>query len=327
MRRLALFAMLAACGGGSIPIDELQDEVFETICSTYVSCGYIDDHDTCRMLFGDADVDQNLIAAVDAGKVIYHSDKARECLDGLAGSCERGTLGDSDGNTACDETFEGTVGAGGQCALDEECISQTCDVPGCPDACCQGTCVGDAPPVRPRVGETCQIDGPDCLGSYCDEQTTTCVAYRETGASCTRSAECETGICSNQVCTALPGPGEPCGPQLGFGLCNHVGYTCSPTSMTCVKYALLGDACTADSDCSPVYDCGPSGTCELGPTLGESCAGPNGTVECVDRSFCDAATMTCTAPKADGQPCDADAQCTSDFCDATGTCATEPICI
>lgn len=328
MRRLVLvatLATLAACGGGGIPIDELADELINTVCDRYAACGYVDDVATCRKLVGDGEVNRDLIAAVEAGTVIYHAGKARDCLDAVDNGCQRGGQVDT---TACEEVFEGTVGAGGQCAMDEQCVSQNCDVPDCAEACCQGTCVGDTRPVRPRLGQACDLEGESCLNSFCDPATNTCTAYRAAGESCTGSSQCATGVCSGQVCVVLPGPGEPCSPQLGFGLCNHIGYTCSPSTMTCVPYGLLGDPCTVESECSPLYDCGEGGTCELGPTLGESCAGPNGTVSCVDASYCDQATMTCTARKPDGAACDTNSQCTSRYCDGvTSTCTTLPVCI
>ncbi|HEY5922107.1 MAG TPA: hypothetical protein VIV11_10575, partial [Kofleriaceae bacterium] len=150
MRRLALvIAVLAACGdddsgGGSIPIEDLDGALMNAFCNLYVACGLIDDTATCRSLDIDLATDPNVIAAVQAGKVIYHGDNARACLATLAGtSCDRNALDRGDPE-ACDLMFEGTVAANGQCALDEECLSQQCDVLSCPDACCQGTCFGDA---------------------------------------------------------------------------------------------------------------------------------------------------------------------------------------
>lgn len=330
MRRLAFIAMLAACGGdggGPIDIDELEPAVVNAICNLYVNCGLVEDQATCKSLYTDVEVDEDLIAAVKAGKVIYHPDKARECLNSVWGSCERNTL-EGEQSPACDETFEGTVAAGGGCAMDEECISQNCEVPGCTEACCQGTCVGDAPPVRPRAGETCDPDGIDCTESFCDVTTMICTAYRATGQPCESSSECASGVCSNQMCTALPGPNEACSSSIGFGLCNELGYHCSATTMTCVAYGLTGDPCTTDADCSPVYQCGANGTCELGPTLGEPCGTGPGESECVDRSYCEETTMTCTAPIADGGLCGSDSQCASGNCDfMTNTCVTQPVCI
>lgn len=329
MRRLALvIALLAACDddGGPISIDDLPAELTNAFCNLYVNCGLIEDHSTCRSLYLDLDVDESLIAAVDAGKVIYHEDKARECLSGVGASCERASALSGTNTEACDETFEGTVGAGGQCAMNEECKSRDCDVPACPDACCQGTCVGDVATPRPRVGESCLMN-TQCVDSYCDFTSNTCLAIKPIGATCTASRECGADVCANQVCTKRPGPGEACNNGTVGGQCNLIGYTCSPTSLTCVPVGLSGDPCTSQSECSEVYNCGPSGTCVLGPRLGETCGEIEG--NCIDNSYCDFSTLKCTAPKPDGAACDADNECQSDVCDSggTNTCVTEPICI
>jgi hypothetical protein len=324
MRRLVFaIAVLSACGGDDISLDDLLDEARDESCSYYVSCGLIDDLATCRALY-DGNLDPDLLAAVDAGKVIYHGDKARECLDGINGdSCDRNSLFNNEAEAACDATFEGTVGAGGQCALDEECKSRDCNIPDCLEACCQGTCVGDAP-VLSGIGGACESSS-DCSDGYCDFNTSTCAAYKPLGAACTSTGQCEVGGCVNQVCSTLPGPGEACGMTVGSS-CADIGYTCSTTSMTCVPYGLTGDPCTSTRDCSIFYTCGTTGTCQLRPRLGEACD-PQ-TTGCIDNSYCEPATNTCTAPKPDNSPCMDDSECVSDNCDfTTNTCVTRPICI
>ena len=83
MRRLTLaIALLAGCGGGSISLDDLSDEAADASCGYYVKCGLLDDVATCQSIY-DGEIDADLLAAIDAGKVIYHGDKARECLDGI----------------------------------------------------------------------------------------------------------------------------------------------------------------------------------------------------------------------------------------------------
>jgi len=325
MRRLALVCLLlAACsgddGGGPIAIDDLEPALVNAYCNLYVNCGLLEDQATCRSLDVDVDIDADLLAAVEAGKVKYDPQKARECLSGLGASCERGAATTS--SEACDQTFTGTVAGGGQCAIDEECVSRQCDVPACPDACCQGTCTGDAPTPRPHAGESCATNS-QCVDSYCDIDTTTCTAYKPIGEACTSTTQCGLAVCANQICTARPGPGEACTPGSASS-CSLVGYTCSATSQTCVAYGLGGDPCTSNAECSPIYTCGAAGTCQLRPRLGEACDANNG---CIDRSYCDEATLKCTAPKADGATCTSDRECQNDCDPNTGTCATEPICI
>jgi hypothetical protein len=327
MRRLVFaVALLAACGddgGGSIPLDELDGEAYSAACSFYVHCGLIDDLQTCRDL--DLDIgflDPSLRAAVEAGKVIYDGDKARECLSSLPLSCDRNAFERSD-NSACDEIFVGTLSAGAVCALDEECISQDCNVPGCADACCQGTCVGDAPPALPKVGESCATTF-ECADSFCDSATRICTAYRALGEACTGNGDCATGGCINNVCTALPGAGEPCVSTASGSQCQEIGYVCSSTSNTCVAYGLEGDPCLNERECSPLYECNASQICTLRSTLGDACD-PQG-FGCIDSSYCDETTLMCTAPKADGAACTGDAECIGD-CDFNSmTCLTPPVC-
>ncbi|NVB80343.1 MAG: hypothetical protein HOV81_18260 [Kofleriaceae bacterium] len=331
MRRLVLvlvFGLLAACddddggGGGPIRIEDLTSALQSKYCNVYVQCGLIEDLATCRTLFVDTPVDPDLIAAVNAGKVIYHADQAAECLDGLAGSCDATDAPDEHEPEACDRTFEGTVAEGGQCALDEECISQDCYVPSCPDACCQGTCEPGAITPRPHLGDSCVAD-TRCVDSYCDEATAICSAYLADGASCTSSEQCTSASCLGTLCRPRAATGEPCGP---LAECALIGDTCSQSTTLCAPVGLIGDPCTTYADCSPIYTCDETtNKCTRGAIAGESCAQ---TFDCYDRSYCDTTTMICTARKADGQPCEADSMCVSDVCDpVSSTCITPPICI
>lgn len=322
MRRLVsvLALQIVACGGdeGGLRPDELDDALISTICDYYVRCGLIDDPATCRTLDVDAEISAELLAAIENGTVRYDEAAAADCLASLAGAtCAREGFRRAE-TDACDRAFQGTVGAGGTCAIDEQCISDTCEVPSCPDACCQGTCVGDTPPpAAPREGESCAVDS-SCVQSFCDSTTMLCTAYRQNGQSCSDSDECASGACTG-TCVALAGPGEACMPEPG---CRDLGTYCSPTSNTCVALGLAGDACGTTAPCSPVYQC-VGGACALRPTLGQSCADQ----DCIDRSFCDPATSLCTAPKADGASCQDSSECQGE-CDAqTMTCKTAPVCI
>jgi hypothetical protein len=328
MRKLVLaICLLAACSdddGGPIEIDDLGGALINRYCDLYVRCGILPDMATCQSLYLGETIDDDLVAAVHAGKVIYHADKAGECLAGVAPSCEaRNEPGNSANPEACDATFEGTVAEGGACALDEECVSQECDIPLCQEACCQGTCLGGTPVPRPHVGESCLTDRR-CVNSFCDDATNLCTAYLADGAACAESEQCTSYSCFNDVCQARARTGETCGTDLRP--CLLIGDHCSDTTMTCTPLGLGGDACTEDEDCSPIYHCETAtSTCVLLPRTGESCAE---TQDCLDRNTCDETTLICVAPKADGQPCDFDLDCDSRHCDATtSTCVTPPVCI
>jgi hypothetical protein len=334
MHRLALVVVVAgsvACGGsgGDIPVHSLSGALQTTYCEVLVRCGLVDTMDICVSLNLDFTIDADLLAAVDAGKVIYHADKARECVDSLFGSsCSRTSLFDNrgGGSQACDDTFQGTVGDAGACALNEECISQQCTIPTCaPNTCCQGMCVGATPPSRMPVGSACGSSS-DCLDSYCDLATSTCTTYLAMGATCMSTSQCDSAlVCTMGTCQVPPGTGSPC---TNPAACNNIGDTCSTTSMTCVAVGLMGDPCTTASDCSGIYACDATSHCVLGPQTGEACSNATAGQRCIDHSYCDTTTNLCTTPKADGQPCTASGECRGGTCDQTNNlCATPPICI
>jgi len=326
MRRfMAAVALLAACGGdddgGPIDFEDLPGAIIGAYCSVYVNCGLIDDYSTCTQLNLDVEVDEEIGAAIEAGLVIYHEEQAGACLGGIGTStCEENRLFENQPE-ACDLVFEGTVPANGECGIDEECMSHDCMIPSCPDACCKGTCVGDARAPRPHVGESCESRS-NCVDSFCESTTLVCTAYRALGEACQDTDECQTGVC-NGVCTALPDTGEACA-QAGQGYCRKIGDLCSPTTMKCKPLGLSGDACTADGECSPIYNCGTGGTCVLRPRVGEMCG--QGRDNCIDKSFCNDGGI-CQAPQADGATCTSNRQCINSCDSTTMTCATEPVCI
>jgi hypothetical protein len=328
MRKLALVVMcLVGCGGSSsVPIDGLQQEFLNSYCDILVRCGLVDNALLCQSLYLGLTIDKDTLAAVQAGKIIYHGDKAQQCLDSLSGSsCARNDfLSSRSQSTACDETFEGTVGDMGACALNDECISRDCAIPSCPaNTCCQGMCVGGTAPVRPKLGEACTNTSSStrCTDSYCDAMTAKCTAYKPAGTSCLATSECVIGAaCTNSVCTMLVATGGAC---TSSSNCSDIGDTC--VSMICTAVGLAGAACTTSSDCSGIYICDGTRHCALKPRLGETCTG--GSSSCIDHSYCDATTMKCTAPQADGATCAQNRECSSNNCDATSKCSTPAVCI
>ncbi len=320
MRRLVLIGLLAACGddGASIPIEQYEQASINAYCNKFVDCGLVDDLATCHTLDLSIPAASTIVAAVRAGKIIYRGDKARECLDAISGTCERLAF-HGIAPLACSQIFEGTVPANGTCAFEQECISNECAVQGC-----QGTCIGNEPPLgRPRVNESC-ANGATCLDSFCDPVTTTCTAYRANGSACTGAQECANNACNNLVCGSVPKTGEACDPSASPA-CRDVGDTCNATSKTCVPFGLTGDACSTDVDCAPLYTCGVDSTCHLRSRLGDPCDGQN-IASCIDRSWCDPTTQQCTALKADGLVCTSGEECVSGTCDSD-QCVTPEICI
>lgn len=326
MRKLALAVLLgSACSGGdSIAIDDLQQTLIDHYCSVYVDCGIMDDLDQCRAYFAKTFTsDADLIAAVKAGKVIYHGDKAAECLDLVGGSCDRDqVLGARTNGQVCDDVYEGTVHADGACAFDAECISQDCVIPTCVDACCQGTCLGDTKPAnRGSVGAACDNDG-DCNGSFCDSQGThVCTAYLADGASCQTSTQCQSYSCGGTpgVCQALVSEGATC---TNSSQCRDVADNCN-SQHVCSPGLAVGAACMTSADCQPLDHCdATTKLCAKRPARGDTCTG---SYDCIDDSWCDESS-TCVAPKADGAACMDDVECSSHTCDAL-VCTTPAVCI
>ena len=332
IQALALVCLAVGCGGG-ISIDEAGDKFQSEYCKYLARCHVVPSESACHdlnigiSLTPDASLDE----AINQGKVKYDGEALAQCYETIGSfSCDRT---DENGrrltSQSCYDAIKGTVGAGGQCALDQECKSRTCDVPSCPDACCQGTCVGDAPPPFPvPAGGVCQSSSDCADGTYCTNSV--CTALKMAGATCTSNSECGyglgcSGIAAARVCKMLPKLGEAC-PE---GSCRDEGTYCDAT-MTCKALGLPGDACATGRDCSSYYTCDATMHCALGPKIGEACA--TGLRCSQPDTWCDTAgTMTCKARQADGAACTANNQCESNFCDGPAanmqTCQQEPICI
>lgn len=336
---MAVFVTLfAACGSGSVALDDYLDEIRDARCRYLVKCGEIEDLETCRKvnvggLGGPVALpvlDASIRAAVDSGAIEYDGESVRACLEAFATrSCDGTSRSNRAVPDACLAAFTGTLHDGAACALDAECISLRCEIDrsACDVACCTGTCAGDVAPARAKLGESCQATRcEDAL--FCDEGTAMCVALKRQGGFCAVDAECDFGLYCSAAgeCTAgLPALGEPC-----TGACRDDGTTCSPASRVCVAVALAGQACSMSADCSPIYYCDATKRCSAGPGLGEPCTVAQRCGD--DRAFCDApvgeAMGTCALPKADGSPCQLDAHCESQHCDPMVlTCGPEPVCI
>jgi hypothetical protein len=249
------------------------------------------------------------------------------CLDEFSGAaCDRNDVLTNHNVVplACDQTFEGTVGDAGACALNEECISRTCTIPSCgANTCCMGTCVGGTAPVRANLGQACSTT-MRCNEGYCDTTTNVCTAYLADGAPCTTSQACNSNVCMT-TCQALVPPNGAC---TSSTQCLDVGDTCNSTSKTCVPYGKPGDTCTTLNDCSSIYQCDtPTQKCVVRPRVGDTC--PQAGSSCIDQSYCDATTLKCTARKPDGAMCTSTVECESKNCDTTTThtCVTPAVCI
>src|SRR5262249_23694574 len=121
-----------------------------------------------------------------------------------------------------------------------------------------------------------------------------------------------TTVCSSQVCTnsGLSDRGAQANTDFcsGSGTCvdNGItnclqGYNCITTSGTC-----------SSGKCSnvPTASCASNFDCNI-PACQTNCTDDSG---CVPSYYCDTATKTCKADKANGGTCTTGSQCTSSFC-------------
>jgi hypothetical protein len=286
-----VLVFVVACGG--VDLGDYNETALDSQCDYLVKCGLFSNKASCEKTFGELALDNPSIqAAVDAGKLTYDGDAAEDCFDGIeSSSCTR----DAELISACDKIFKGTVPDGGACAFDGECVSDNCNLTDCTMACCPGTCA-PARPV-PAIGQQCSFD---CVeGAYCGSDST-CQATLPKGAACDDAFACDRGLyCAGTTgttagtCSVLPNTGQPC-----TTTCAAIGDRCN--AGTCTAVGLLGDACTADQDCSFFYDCDETMHCaeEVEPTRM-----PN------------------------GSPCDSSTDCQSHYCGNDGMCSDVPLCI
>jgi hypothetical protein len=338
---LALAMTLTGCDDSDgdpanyVAVGDMPKAYKAAYCTYLARCGLFPDQATCvsAALSVVPTIDPNLVAAVGAGRVLYNGSRVKACYDAVANdTCDET---DANGRThiaACGAFFIGTLLAGEDCFVDQECVSQRCS--GDTDtSCTRGTCIGDTAPSHDLVpiGMACS-SSPQCVdGAYCDFTTGTCTALRGSGDSCTGSSECGYGLAcagptGSRTCQPLPRIGESCRLDLP---CRDEGQICSTQTSTCVQVGLPGAPCTSSLECSPYYRCDfGTGMCAKNPSINESCSGSS---RCFDAdTFCDPNTLFCTATKIDGMPCTSDLQCASGYCDVdalTPVCATPPLCM
>jgi hypothetical protein len=336
-RRLAalcLFSLLPASfgcrddGSGPIAYDELVEAQAAVICEYFVECGYATSTELCldgwsRISTPSVDLD----AAVDDGTVRYDAAAAGECLDAIrAASCASFFEGFDE--ESCDRVFEGTIESGNPCWIDEQCISQSCEVDACAMACCQGTCI--APPPDAGVGEGCFGSGQDCVdGAYCDFETGLCAAEKAAGEACPGGYGCEGGLaCISGSCEVPPGEGEPCAE-----LQCAAPFACDIDSGTCQRLRGEGQACNPEASiCALGLTCNPSSsTCTAPGGIGSPCAGDFFFGGCAGEAYCaydfETGEGTCQPRVANGGACDDARACQSDYCGDAGTCEPEPVCV
>jgi hypothetical protein len=126
----------------------------------------------------------NLLAGVDAGRITYHADRAKQCLDSVTAlSCAWGIYFNPLYVSGCAHVFDGTVANGDACTLDVECMS--------------GFCMnGSTCAARLASGEACTAPTSCQDGLYCPVSAGDhCVAVKKVGEACEVSISCENNSC------------------------------------------------------------------------------------------------------------------------------------
>ncbi len=278
-----MLALSSGCSDNPEDPEAFFNEFIETACTGMVECRSFPDIETCRETLP-IEI-QQVLAAVEAGLVTYHSDRTQECLDALRGAvtCEvldAGFLG-NDVPEHCDPVFTGEVEIGGSCIDSVECAGNAyCETESCPDACCAGVCVeDDPPPVRAEIGEDCG-ELTRCVDeAYCptDGQTPVCTERVAVGQECQDFDSCVAGsFCDFDFQTltgtcidSLPGEGEACDPE-SFLACNRGDNYCHPIDAVCTAGVVPGGTCDEATRCVEYAYC-MEGTCLMRPLEGESC--------------------------------------------------------
>lgn len=323
----AVLVLMMACSSGGIALDQVVPAHKHAVCRYLARCGYFPDVATCvranlrtfppameeMLRFPPA---RGIGAAVEHGKILYDGSKLEQCLDAIASfTCDPQDWSGRNLPIECVDAVRGTLPGGAPCILSEECISQYCMPEAAEDgstahcdshACCQGTCVGDAPPGPLLVGDPCPLLAGCPDGSYCDIY---CIAVLPEGALCSQDFQC--------------GPGLAC---LGSG---HYG-RCMPAAAASGPGGLPGATCGFDGTdpCSPYYHCNyDSHRCESDPLIGEAC---NPLIGCFEQNaYCDRESWLCTERHGPGEHCPSGLDsCVEDYyCadhDGTNTCMLLP---
>ena len=205
---LSVAALAPGCGGGgssggaSIPIDQLGDELAAAYCHKMLMCCNASelasmnattlDEAGCRAYMADFFAGKVTVtqADVDAGRVVYHGDRARACIDRVAAlACPQWVADDRLLRFAeCQTIVEGTLATGAACTTGDQCSSGHCG-----DS--TGALVCTAPA---QLGDSC--DFARCVpGLACRTDASAaprmCGQPLADGAACADSQDCASSFC------------------------------------------------------------------------------------------------------------------------------------
>jgi hypothetical protein len=210
---LVALGTLTDCGSGGgssgpIPLASFGSEFAKVFCRRIYTCCDVVER-ASESAWGPTETDclaaltielssdvATLQAGIDAGRIVYHGEQARQCIDGAASlSCaDYGVDFHLSAIPACSRISDGTVAPGGACTRLEECANGDCVV---------GACV-----TRGGPGDACSSPNGCETGLYCTFGAGTCAPFSGIGSACDENAACPNNTC---VIPAAGGAGT-CGP-------------------------------------------------------------------------------------------------------------------
>jgi len=212
MRSLGVVMLsLAGCTSAApeLALDDLPAAVADVSCEQLFSCCDVPERAPILAAFGGissaAECKPALAAtfdtwlaqigtSVDSGRARYDAALARTCLDSFAGTCANlalpSTTTEPGSLEGCQRFVIGLVSDNGDCDVDFECESGSCE---------SGRCTRPPALDEPCPTRVC------ARGLYCDATGTgQCNLRHDTGASCYSSEECLSGNC-----VRTPGSSDP----------------------------------------------------------------------------------------------------------------------
>lgn len=252
--------------------------------------GRFSTEEECRRVLGekvDADIEQ-MEEALIAGRLVYHADKAGECMREIeAASCDDGEQL-RDVSQACEQAFESQVDVGGDCRATDDCR--------------EGSCIG----VKRNPDDGSVTELGTCLkgevGDMCDPFDS--IHIPEIRSSCA----------TGNFCGDLDYDPDS---VLLVGTCkkeSQLGEEC------------LANECTEGAYCdSDSSDESSRGTCKERKSAGEACSAGECDAQtfCDTENYNGG---ICTAPKSGGELCQGDGQCASGNCRATHNSRGDFVC-
>ena len=219
MRRLVLaIALLAACGdddsGGTFRSTASKARSSTRTATSTSTCGLLDDSATCRMIYN-GHRDRSEPGRRCGGRQGHLPPRHRDatCSNGIGGTLRsRHVHSQRQPRSLRHRHSRARSPAAASARSTKSASRRTATSPSCPDACCQGTCVGDTPPVRPHVGEACAPRPPAASTATANSTTAICVPVpRRSVSPCTYAIQCAERLVHQLRCaTRYPGPGEAC---------------------------------------------------------------------------------------------------------------------